>query len=64
MISHISLKVSDIEKAKAFYTKALEPLGYKVKMDYAEYKMAGLADAKGNTDFWLDGNGWPSRAYT
>lgn len=57
MLSHISLKVSDIAKAKEFYIKALAPLGYKVNMDYPDYKMAGLADAQGHTDFWLDGNG-------
>jgi len=30
MIDHITLRVSNIEKTKEFYSKALEPLGYKL----------------------------------
>ena len=30
MIDHITVRVIDIEKTKAFYSKALEPLGYKL----------------------------------
>lgn len=57
MIAHLSLKVSDIGKAKEFYTKALAPLGYRLDKEYAEYKVAGFMDARGNHDLWLDGNG-------
>ena len=57
MISHASLKTSDIAKAKEFYIKALAPLGYKMTKEYPEYKIAGFADRQGNTDLWLDGNG-------
>lgn len=57
MIAHISLKVSDIAKAKDFYSKALAPLGYKVTKEFPEYKVAGMADGMDNTDLWLDGNG-------
>lgn len=34
MLDHVSLNVSDAAKAKRFYTKALEPLGYSVFREY------------------------------
>ena len=30
MIDHIGLDVSDIEKSRAFYARALDPLGYRI----------------------------------
>jgi predicted lactoylglutathione lyase len=56
MIDHVTLHVSDIEKAKEFYGKVLEPLGYMLSMDLSEYKVAGFA-ASGKTDVWLSGDG-------
>ena len=50
MIAHTSLPVGDYPKSKAFYIKALEPLGYKNNMEYGE--AAGFNDGK-NTDFWI-----------
>ncbi len=50
MIAHTSLPVSDYPKSKAFYIKALEPLGYRNNMEYGE--AAGFNDGK-NTDFWI-----------
>lgn len=50
MIAHTSLSVSDYGKAKAFYIKVLEPLGYQNNMEYGE--SAGFNDGK-NTDFWI-----------
>ncbi len=50
MIAHTSLSVSDYLKAKSFYSKALEPLGYSNNMEYGE--AAGFNDGK-NTDFWI-----------
>ena len=52
MIAHTSLAVSDYKKSKAFYIKALEPLGYSQKMEFGE--AAGFNDGK-NTDFWIAG---------
>lgn len=49
MLDHLTLKVSDLDKAKAFYTAALQPLGYGVMMEFAEY--AGLG--AGKPDLWL-----------
>lgn len=50
MIAHTTLAVSDYRRAKAFFTKALEPLGYRNTMEYGE--AAGFNDGK-NTDFWI-----------
>jgi catechol 2,3-dioxygenase-like lactoylglutathione lyase family enzyme len=50
MIAHTSLAVSDYPKSKAFYRKALAPLGYRNNMEYGE--AAGFNDGK-NTDFWI-----------
>jgi catechol 2,3-dioxygenase-like lactoylglutathione lyase family enzyme len=50
MIAHTSLSVSDYGRAKAFYTKALKPLGYRNNLEYGE--AAGFNDGK-NTDFWI-----------
>ena len=50
MIAHTSLAVHDYPKAKAFYTKALSPLGYRNNMEYEQ--AAGFNDGE-NTDFWI-----------
>lgn len=50
MIAHTSLPVSDYKASKAFYLKALEPLGYTSNMEYGQ--SAGFNDGK-NTDFWI-----------
>src|SRR5689334_3590850 len=50
MIDHISLQVSDIARSKAFYERALAPLGYTLMMDFGQVVGFG---AKGKPDFWL-----------
>lgn len=50
MIAHTTLAVSDYERAKIFYSKALEPLGYCNNMEHSN--AAGFNDGK-NTDFWI-----------
>ena len=50
MIAHLSLAVSNYPRAKAFYEKALSPLGYRCNMEYEQ--AAGFNDGK-NTDFWI-----------
>ncbi|HEY4128558.1 MAG TPA: VOC family protein [Gammaproteobacteria bacterium] len=34
MLDHISLSVTDTDRSKAFYAKALAPLGYKLMAEY------------------------------
>ena len=54
MIAHASLPVGNYKKAKEFYKKALEPLGYALTMDMDEWKAGGFNDKNSkNTDFWI-----------
>jgi catechol 2,3-dioxygenase-like lactoylglutathione lyase family enzyme len=50
MIDHLGLQVSDLERSKAFYAKALQPLGYGVIMEFPG--AVGLG-AQGKPDFWI-----------
>jgi catechol 2,3-dioxygenase-like lactoylglutathione lyase family enzyme len=52
MIDHAGLRVSDIAKAKEFYSKALAPIGYKMIAEYPEYKIAGFGEPP-KSDLWL-----------
>ncbi len=49
MLDHLTLKVRDIEKAKAFYTAALRPLGYAAVMEFGSHVGFGA----GKPDFWI-----------
>jgi catechol 2,3-dioxygenase-like lactoylglutathione lyase family enzyme len=62
MIDHIGFPVSDYERAKAFYLKALAPLGYSLVMEVRQEDKPGdvLAagfGADGKPDFWIGGEG-------
>jgi catechol 2,3-dioxygenase-like lactoylglutathione lyase family enzyme len=50
MIEHVSLRVPDSKKARRFYAKALEPLGYTQDKRYGD--SFGFAQA-GRHDFWV-----------
>lgn len=50
MIEHISLPVSDVAVSRAFYRKALGPLGYTLNMDFDD--AAGFMEG-GHTSFWV-----------
>jgi catechol 2,3-dioxygenase-like lactoylglutathione lyase family enzyme len=62
MIDHIGFSVSDYERSKAFYSKALAPLGYvlvmEVKAEQTEqgHPAAGFGIG-GKPDFWIGGEG-------
>ncbi len=50
MIDHLTLKVRNLTRAKAFYSAALKPIGYEVLMEFPG--MLGMgADRK--PDLWL-----------
>ena len=64
MIDHIGFPVSDYVRAKAFYEKALAPLGYTLIMEFGgEHTESGSAAAgfgrDGKPDFWIGGEGGP-----
>ena len=58
MIDHTGIRVSDLEKSIAFYTKALAPLGYTLLAKFPGGAGFGMNN---KPDFWLDGtdNGAP-----
>ncbi|MGQ0686021.1 VOC family protein [Bradyrhizobium sp.] len=61
MIDHIGFPVSDYTRAKAFYLKALAPLGYGLIMEVTQEENAGEAAAgfgkDGKPDFWIGSEG-------
>jgi catechol 2,3-dioxygenase-like lactoylglutathione lyase family enzyme len=62
MIDHVGFPVSDYERAKAFYARALAPLGYALVMEVtAEQNPSGAPaagfGAGGKPDFWIGGEG-------
>jgi catechol 2,3-dioxygenase-like lactoylglutathione lyase family enzyme len=50
MIDHMTLRVRDHAKSKAFYAAALKPLGYEVIMEWQDFVGMGV---KGKPDFWI-----------
>lgn len=60
MIDHVGFSVSDYASAKAFYEKALAPLGYGLIMEVTAEQTgqpaAGFGSG-GKPDFWIGGEG-------
>jgi len=60
MLDHAGFPVSDYERSKAFYARALAPLGYGLVMEVREHESdpsaAGFG-ANGKPDFWIGGEG-------
>jgi catechol 2,3-dioxygenase-like lactoylglutathione lyase family enzyme len=59
MIDHIGIGVSDLAVSKAFYRKALQPLGYELLLEVAA-ELTGDSPAAGfgvppKPDFWISG---------
>ncbi|HLB59557.1 MAG TPA: VOC family protein, partial [Bdellovibrionota bacterium] len=50
MIDHLCIVVSNFAKSKAFYQKALEPLGYKILDQFEKTVGFGKED---KADFWI-----------
>ena len=50
MIEHVSLRCKDVRKSRAFYERALAPLGYRVTQAYPD--AVGFM-AEGHTSFWV-----------
>jgi len=67
MIDHIGFPVSDYARSKAFYTKALAPLGYTLIMEVGPQQTESGSPAagfgvNGKPDFWIGGEGGLERA--
>ena len=60
MIDHVGFSVSDYSKARAFYEKALAPLGYTLIMEATAQETGQPAAGfgrDGKPDFWIGGEG-------
>ncbi|HKS62410.1 MAG TPA: VOC family protein [Xanthobacteraceae bacterium] len=60
MIDHMGFPVSDYARSKAFYEKALAPLGYVLVMEVEENQFGAKAAGfgiGGKPDFWIGGEG-------
>lgn len=60
MIDHIGISVSDFEKSKAFYSVALQPIGYTLLKQFkasetGAFNVAGFGDpgSSADADFWI-----------
>ncbi len=51
MIEHVSVPISNYEKSKEFYCKAIAPLGYTLVRDYGP-QAAGFCE-NDSTSFWI-----------
>ena len=59
MLDHIGLNVSDFDVSKAFYLRALEPLGIRTVMEFPSGKSLGLGDGQ-KPYLWIHERGTPS----
>ena len=61
MIDHMGLPVSDFERAKEFYVRALAPLGYSVVMEVTKEETGDFDSAgfgvSGKPELWISGGG-------
>ena len=58
MIDHVGFSVSDYARAKAFYERALAPLGYALIMEVTAHETGQPAagfGSDGEPDFWIAG---------
>jgi catechol 2,3-dioxygenase-like lactoylglutathione lyase family enzyme len=53
MIDHVGVNVSDYDRSRGFYEKALAPLGYELLMEPVEGHAGFGRDRK--PDFWISG---------
>lgn len=58
MIDHISLRVSDFQRSRAFYERALAPLGYKLVFTNDQEQYAGFAGPD-RERIWIGRNDGP-----
>jgi catechol 2,3-dioxygenase-like lactoylglutathione lyase family enzyme len=49
---HVGLNVRDYDASRAFYESALAPLGYRVVMEFAEWKTCGFGTGE-KPELWI-----------
>jgi catechol 2,3-dioxygenase-like lactoylglutathione lyase family enzyme len=52
MFDHVGLNVRDYAASRAFFTGALAPLGYRIVMEFEQWKTAGFGKAE-KPEFWI-----------
>jgi len=57
MLNHITLRVSNLPRSKAFYVAALAPLGYQMYWDTEDAGGFGAEDRDGMREFWIKEGG-------
>jgi len=64
MLDHVTIKVSNFEKSKAFYLTALKALGYDLLMEQDGYAGFGnKADKNPIPDFWIYQHANPDKTH-
>ena len=63
MIDHVTLRVSDYEKSKEFFSRALKPLGYVLTREFPKDFSAGFA-ADGRRDLWIKAGSTDQRSHS
>lgn len=53
MINHITVRVSNLERSKDFFVRALKPLGYRLLFSKESSAGFGIEDVDGKRDFWI-----------
>lgn len=64
MLNHITLRVSNLERSKAFYKAALAPLGYTLLKERAGSAGFGTEDKDGMRDFWIHSGGMAKEGHS
>jgi catechol 2,3-dioxygenase-like lactoylglutathione lyase family enzyme len=57
MLNHITLRVSNLDRSKKFYTAVLASLGYRLLKEKADSAGYGTEDVDGMRDFWIHQGG-------
>jgi catechol 2,3-dioxygenase-like lactoylglutathione lyase family enzyme len=60
VLDHVGVRVSDFERSKRFYARALSPLGYELIMEPSD-SAAGFGQS-GQPEFWIS-QGEPGEAF-
>lgn len=61
MLDHVGIEVSDLERSKAFYEKALEPIGIGLMMEFEGALGFGKETEHGpKPSFWIHARGRPA----
>ncbi len=61
MIDHIGFAVTDYQRSKAFYERALAPLGFTLLMEFSDAAAGFGKEDEGRPSFFLEAQGEPAR---